>query len=163
MTDTELKPVLPQRVRIQEPFQPILQKALTGRWAETPIDSPASALSSPARVPLHLGDRLLGDPGAELANRKVRSTRHPASRLRGPRSNPLTPARASPLPTPRFLRRGSSAPQNAAQPAGQRFPLLFPLPGFSARFPHLLPGRGSPNASTSGRPGLLETPFLLAT
>lgn len=130
-------------------------KGVRGRWAEAPIDSLVSALSSPATVARHLGDRLVQHLRAELANRKVPGTRQPAWRPRGPGSHSAT-ASPSSLPPGSFCRR----------PSASRLP-----PSLQDRgFPHAVRSPDSvPDSCTLPPPGALapgdplpQPPFYLS-
>lgn len=123
------------------------RKGVRGRWAEAPIDSLVSALSSPATVARHLGDRLVEHLRAELANRKVPGTRHRTRRPRGPDSDSAT-ASPSSLPPGSFCRRPSAS-------------TLPPSPQ-DRGFPHAVRSRGSvPDSRTLPSPGALAPGDLL--
>lgn len=153
--DTELKPVLPQRVWIQAPLQFILRKTLGTRWAEVPID--CLNLGSILHLP---GSLSSWEPRAELANRKGRCTRPPASRPRGPQSSSATASPSSHPQASFSFARGpprhqapvQSFPPSLSPPGtpapGSHLSLLgtcCPLQGSTPEFPHLLyPGDPAP-------------------
>lgn len=151
MGDTELKPILPRRVCIQEPFQPILQEG--GRIGEDERRRQSiflvSALSSPALLLLHLGDRVVVDPGAERANRKVRGTRGRAD----PGATP-PPPRLPLLPIPGFPLRAAPRVPGCREFLVRGFSPLCPLPGLCLRF-RPLPLPRSPSSPILPTPGPL--------
>lgn len=116
------------------------------------MDSLVSALSSPARIPLHLGDLLVGGSGAELANRRLCAA--PVT-LRHGRADPgATPPTAPPCSPP----LGSSCrPPVPFEPAGQRFPHAA-SPGSLRPVPAPAPGRGLPLLSPAWAPRPLGDP-----
>lgn len=142
-------------------FNQSFEEGDRGRWAEAPIDSPVSALASPTPGPLHLGDRLVEHPGAELANRRMRGTRPPPPcfRPRGRRSS--SPA-ASPSSLPAGSAAGGPRCSRLHSAPWAEVPRLLSLPGARPRFPHLLLSGVSP-LYPLGKPWPTVTPFHLAT
>lgn len=111
------------------------------------MDSLVSALSSPARIPLHLGGLLVGDPRAELANRQLCVS--PATLLHGradpgatPPAHPLLPRRGPAL----WVEVPPRRPARASVPGARPGPW----------------GEVCPHSAPFGLPGPSGTPFRLA-